>query len=73
LICGALIAIEKTLPNAVIVVDKFRVVRNVMWALDRVRRRIVEGDRELRKLLKDRDICFSKTTMPSMSMDRKGY
>jgi transposase len=45
-------AIEKALPNAVIVVDKFHVVRNVMWALDRVRRRIVEGDRELRKLLK---------------------
>jgi transposase len=45
-------AIEKTLPNAVIVVDKFHVVRNVMWALDRVRRRIVEGDRELRKRLK---------------------
>lgn len=45
-------AIEKILPHAAIVVDKFHVVRNVMWALDRVRKRIVEGDPELRKKLK---------------------
>lgn len=45
-------AIEKVLPNAAIVVDKFHVIRNVMWALDKVRRRIVEGDRDLRKKLK---------------------
>jgi len=45
-------AIEKVLPQAAIVVDKFHVLRNVMWALDRVRRRIVEGNRELRKRLK---------------------
>ena len=45
-------ATEKTLPRAAIVVDKFHVIRNVMWALDRVRRRIVEGDRDLRKRLK---------------------
>lgn len=45
-------AIQKTLPNAAIVVDRFHVVRNVMWALDRVRRRIVEGDKDLRTRLK---------------------
>lgn len=45
-------AIEKVLPQAAIVIDKFHVLRNVMWALDRVRRRIVEGDRELHRRLK---------------------
>ncbi len=45
-------AIEKILPHAAIVVDKFHVVRNVMWALDRVRKRIVEGNSDLRKKLK---------------------
>lgn len=45
-------AAEKVLPQAAIVVDKFHVIRNVMWALDRVRRRIVEGDLALRKRLK---------------------
>ena len=45
-------AIQKTLPNATIVVDRFHVVRNVIWALDRVRKRIVEGDKALRTRLK---------------------
>lgn len=45
-------AIQKVLPKAAIVVDRFHVVRNMMWALDRVRRRIVEGNKELRTKLK---------------------
>lgn len=52
-------AIHKAMPDAAIVIDKFHVVRNVLWALDKVRKRVARAlAKEQKQLLKKRRLLL---------------
>lgn len=55
-------AVKAVLPQAVIVIDKFHVVRMANQAIDKVRKRIREGltDRQRRTLMHDRFLLFQR-------------